>query len=487
MTSTAEKKLPLVVIFGRTNVGKSTLFNCLTESRRALTSEIAGTTRDANRAVVNWRGRDFELCDTGGIIDLGRFEGRQKKFTLRAENENEIQAKIEEQAKKILAGADLILFLVDNKIGLTADDRRMIGAVRRMMPAKQKRLLLVANKVDSRSQAARSKVFLGLGLGAPALVSAATGSGTGDLLDLILEKLSGKKAANLGKPAEDATREPEAAPEIKILIVGKPNVGKSSLLNKILGEERVIVSPIPHTTREPQDALITYRGKHYRLIDSAGISRSGQQKVFKDKQSDRLIKYGIAKTLGRLHEADLAILVIDASQPLTHQDAHIADEIVSSGRGLLIAANKWDLVADQDAKKFANYLYGKLPFIAWAPIQATSALTGAKVDKLLALAEKINDQSAISLADKEAENFLKKMVKLHKPAKGKGVKHPRLYEFKQVAVRPPRFSVRIGAKDDLHFSYLRFMMNRLRDKYGFIGTPIFIEVEKNKRVHGRAD
>jgi len=498
-----KKQLPLVVIFGRTNVGKSTLFNCLTESRQALTSDVEGTTRDANRSTVNWREAIFELCDTGGIIDLAHFAQEIKKISLRAASGKEIQLKVEDQARLLLRQADLILFLADNKSGLTREDRLMVGILRKILPEKMDHVLLVANKVDSRTQAARASEFSRLGLGEPLLISAASGAGTGDMLDIILDKLPKAKKpsfakATEGEPSyassaaealEDKSEDKKATEgekneEIKILIVGKPNVGKSSLLNSILGEERVIVSPIPHTTREPQDTLLEYGGKTFRLVDTAGISRAGRQKVFKDKISDKLIKFGIAKTLGRLREVDLAIMVLDASAPLTHQDAHIAEEIVSAGKGLLIAANKWDLIKEKNTKNFTSLIYGKLPFIAWAPIQFTSALTGAKVKNILDLALTINEERRRSLTDKEADNFLKMVVKVHRPSKGKGAKYPRLYDFKQIAIRPPRFSVRIGSKEDLHFSYIRFMMNRLRDKYGFNGTPIIIEVEKNKRVHG---
>jgi len=487
MTSTAKNKLPLVVIFGRTNVGKSTLFNCLTESRQALTSDVEGTTRDANRSTVNWREATFELCDTGGIIDLKHFREQTKKISLRAASGKEIQQKVEDQARLLLSHADLILFLVDNKSGITSEDRLMVGALRKILPEKMDKVLLIANKVDSRAQAARAGEFSRLGLGEPLLISAASGAGTGDMLDIVLAKLP--KIKKPGGTKEDLSsealaQEDKKSEEIKILIVGKPNVGKSSLLNSVLGEERVIVSPVPHTTREPQDTLLEYKGKTFRLVDTAGISRAGQQKAFKEKISDKLIKFGIAKTLARLREVDVAVMVLDASAPLTHQDSHIAEEIVSAGKGLLIVANKWDLIKEKNTKSFTNLIYGKLPFIAWAPIQFTSALTGAKVKNILDLALTINEERRRSLTDKEADNFLKWAVKVHRPSKGRGVKYPRLYDFKQVAIRPPRFSVRIGSKEDLHFSYVRFMMNRLRDLYGFQGTPIFIEVEKNKRVHG---
>lgn len=484
MLLTNNKNLPLVVIFGRTNVGKSTLFNKLTEKKQALVSGIAGTTRDANRGLVRWRGLEFELCDTGGIMKVDNLFST-KKITGAARTTDEIQQKIEEQARDNLSRADLILFLVDNASGLLPDDRETALALKKILGKRQDRVLLVVNKVDGRGTRPRAAEFNRLGLAEPMLVSAVTGAGTGDLLDEVVGRLPSLVSAMAKKTnPTDSAAKVGLDEEIKVLIIGKPNVGKSSLLNRLLGEERVIVSPIPHTTREPQDILLGYKDKTIRLIDSAGLSRRGRQKAFKDDESAKLIKYGILKTLGRLKEAHLVLFVLDINEEITRQDARILEEIIEAQKSIIIIANKWDLISEKDTVKFTNYIYGRLPFAAFAPVQFTSALTGGKVGKILDLVLEVAEQRKKEISASQLNTFLMKIVKLHKPAKGKGLKAPHIHEFKQTWSRPPRFSLRIGAKDDLHFSYVRFITNRLREKFGFSGTPIKIEVVKNKRVHG---
>lgn len=480
MEAINKNNLPLVVIFGRTNVGKSTLFNRLIESRQALVSDIPGTTRDANLATMEWRGKSFRLVDTGGIMDLGRFSRPIKKIKARANGLDEIQGQVEQRGRELLLSADLILFLVDNKAGLLPQDKQLAAALKKLPSIKPERILLVANKVDNMNQASRAAEFYRLGLGEPITVSAVTGAGTGDLLDVIV-----KKIPDVAKTVEKLLSvQPDAPREIRVVILGKPNVGKSSLLNSLLGEERVIVSPIPHTTREPQDIVIIYRGQPIRLMDTAGISKRGRQRIFKDKTDAKLVKFGIIKSLSRLDEADVALLVIDANEPITHQDAKIIQEISDRRSSLIIVANKWDLIKNKNTKAFTHGIYSRLPFAAWAPIRYTSALTGAKVHQIFDLLLEVNAARQISLTDDQAKRFLLQMVKIHRPSKGKGVKHPHIFEFRQIGVRPPRFSARIGSKDDLHFSYVRFIANRLREKYGFLGTPIRIEVVKNRKVHG---
>lgn len=483
MISYSEKNLPLVVIFGRTNVGKSTLFNLLAGKKQALTSNIAGTTRDANRAVASWRGRDFLLFDTGGIIDpSGLFDiGRDRTI---AETAGAIQKKIERQALAYLSRADLILFLADYRSGLLPDDRQMALVLQKILKEKKGKILLVINKVDGARDLSKISEFHRLALGAPSAISAVTGSGTGDLLDLVVKKLPRTKTKAEVEPA--VLPEPAAKPdsEIKAVIIGKPNVGKSSLLNRLLGEERVIVSPLPHTTREPQDTLLSYRTRSIRLIDTAGISRRGGQKIFKEKEENKLIKYGIAKSLGKLKQAEIVLLVLDIHEALTHQDARIIEEIIDAQKSLIIIANKWDLVPEKDAAKFTDYIYGKLPFAGFAPVIFFSALKGGKTGRILDLIIEVSQQRKKSLSPSQLNSFMMRLVKLHRPAKGKGTRPPRIHGFEQAHANPPRFSVRIGSKEDLHFSYVRFISNRLREKFGFLGTPIKIEVVKNKRVHG---
>ena len=497
--NSSKNNLPLAVIFGRANVGKSTLFNCLTEKNQALVSNIAGTTRDSNLNEVSWRGKKFTLVDTGGIINLLREISAKKK-------PSSLEAKVEHQARQYLTRADLILFLVDAKTGLLPMDKQMALFVKKFLKPMEK-IILVANKVDNFRQAAESAEFNKLALGEPFPVSAATGAGTGDLLDLIVKKIypvrnfnlhQGRERQNIisngVKPAIVGTKNllseeaknllSEEAKNllsensIRVCIIGKPNVGKSSLLNSILGYERVIVSPEPHTTREPQDTEIIYEGKPIILVDTAGISKKGTK-------TKGLEKHGIMKSLKALEKSDIALLVLDINKDLTHQDAKLVEEIFERKASLIIIANKWDLIAKKDVKKYSNYIYDSFPFATWAPIHFTSALSGSKTNKILDLVLKIDEGRKIILGDSQLNKFLLKIVKIHLPAKGKGARHPHIYELKQIEDNPPKFQLRIGVKDDLHFSYVRFITNRLREKFGFLGTPISIEIDKGRRTHGQ--
>jgi len=507
MNSNKKNNLPLVVIFGRANVGKSTLFNCLTEKNQALVSNIAGTTRDSNLNEVSWRGKKFILVDTGGIMEL------PKEISTKEKPDN-LEAKVQRQARQYLTRADLILFLVDTKTGLLPMDRQMALFVKKFLK-ETKKIILVANKVDNFRQAAESAEFNKLALGEPFPVSAATGAGTGDLLDLIVKKIypvrnfnlhQGRERQNIisngVKPAIVGTKNllsegtknllseeaknllSEEAKNllsensIRVCIIGKPNVGKSSLLNSILGYERVIVSPEPHTTREPQDTEIIYEGKPIILVDTAGISKKGTK-------TKGLEKHGIMKSLKALEKSDIALLVLDINKDLTHQDAKLVEEIFERKASLIIIANKWDLIAKKDVKKYSNYIYDSFPFATWAPIHFTSALSGSKTNKILDLVLKIDEGRKIILGDSQLNKFLLKIVKIHLPAKGKGARHPHIYELKQIEDNPPKFQLRIGVKDDLHFSYVRFITNRLREKFGFLGTPISIEIDKGRRTHGQ--
>jgi len=458
-----EDNSPLVVICGRTNVGKSTLFNCLTEHNQALVSNIAGTTRDSNLGEVEWASCSFRLIDTAGILDW-------RHLLTKKNPANDIDTQTQKQARSYLDRADLILLLVDAKAGLLPEDKELAVVIKKKSNYKNK-TLLVANKVDAFKLASETAQFNKLALGEPLIISAANGLGTGDLLDIIVDKL--KKSKKIIKPIKSA---PEENQKINVCIIGQPNVGKSSLLNSILGYNRVIVSPIPHTTREPQNTEITYKDYKINLIDTAGISKQG-------KKSTGLEKPGILKSLKALNQADIALLVIDISQPLTRQDAKLIQEIADRQKSLVFIANKWDRVEIRETKKWTEVLYDKFPFAAWAPIQFISAKTGEKVNKILDLIITIAEQRKLSLSDSQTDKFLKNVVKIHRPAKGKGLKAPRIYEFRQIKTNPPAFILRIGPNDDLHFSYVRFVENRLRERHGFLGTPINITITKERKSH----
>jgi GTPase len=467
------KKLPLVVIFGRTNVGKSTLFNTLVEKKQAIVSDIAGTTRDSNINIARWGGFAFELIDTGGIINPDENTlFKKSKGGEEIKTEDEINIKVQKQAIKYLQSSDLVLFVVDNKTGILPADRQMVNVLRKNLSGEiEDKIFLIANKVDSGAQTAEAAEFNKLGLGEPIAVSAVTGAGTGDLMDLIAKYLKKRKLS--------ARELPEEEEKIRACILGKPNVGKSSLLNSLVGYEKVIVSPIPHTTREPQNTELKYSGKKIIFIDTAGISQHAHK-------TEGLEKYGVEKSLGTLRRADIALLVLDINEGITHQDARLVEEIVEAGKSLIIIANKWDLVAERNTKKYTETIRDNFPFANWAPIQFVSAKTGEKVQKIFDLILELEAARKIKLSVSQLSHFLSKIVKIHYPAKGKGTRAPHIYEIRQEGENPPLFSVRIGTDDNLHFSYTRFIINKLREQYGFAGVPIKIYVENKPHVHGQA-
>lgn len=467
-----KRKSASVVIFGRTNVGKSTLFNTLTEKRQALTADAEATTRDANVAMVDWQGSGFELTDTGGIIDIKNLTAAKKQ----ARQIEDIDAIVQARAREYLSRADLILFLVDTRAGLMPDDRAMAMYLKKR--DWHKKTLLVANKADNPKLRDQVADFNKLGLGAPLPVSATNSSGTGDLLDEVIERLPAAKL----KPGPD--KDSELTP-IKVSIIGKPNVGKSSLINRLVGENRLIVSDTAHTTREPQDININFRGRLIQLVDTAGIHKQGRKAVNRGRGRGSLTNASIAKSLATLKHADIALLMLDINEEVTKQEAKLIEDIIKQKASLIIVANKWDRIKERDTKHYSQEIYKCLPFATWAPIQFCSALTGEKTGKILELVLEVYAQRQTKISDNALSKFLNRVVKQHKPAKGRGTKHPRIWELKQVESDPPVFMVRIGAKDNLHFSYLRFMENRLREKFGFLGTPVTLYVERNRQVHGQ--
>lgn len=472
-------ELPRVVIFGRANVGKSTLFNTLTERKQALVADIAGTTRDTNFGDMSWNGLNFELADTGGFLDL-------KFLASKKANPQSIDERVQVQARQLLTRADLILFVVDNNDGLMEQDQQMAKLLKQIINDQDK-IILVANKVDHAKRANEASAFYRLGLGEVHTISAASGVGTGDLLDLVVNKLRNSSS----EPLNDSTKpesddQVDSDPEnnevddtIKIAIIGKPNVGKSSLVNSLLGYERVIVSPIAHTTREPQNTKLTFGGRNFILIDTAGINKHWDH-------TDQLTKAGITKSLAIINEADIVFLVLDISDELTKQEAKLTEEIITLHKSLIIVANKWDLVPDRDPKVHGRRIYQTLPFVQFAPIHFMSAKNRTKLESLMKLAIKIADNRKLEVTYSQLLKFIKTCVKRHKPTKGKGSRFPHIYNFFQTKSNPPEFAVQVGSKEYLADSYLHYIANQLRLKYDLEGTPINIWVDK-RRVGAKLD
>jgi GTPase len=485
-----KNKYPKIVIFGRTNVGKSTLFNCLTEKKLALASDIEGTTRDSIIGEVEWDNKCFELIDTGGIMDL-KFLNQSKTAKKKLEKTkmdfvdtvDDIDMQVQQQASDYIKKAKLILFVVDARDGVMPQDKEMILIIKKMLP-NIKNVLLVANKVDSLKQRKELAEFNKLGIGEPIAISATTGSGTGDLLDIIVDKFKELKIKTIPRCEVEAQKKIDS---INVGIIGKPNVGKSSLINSILEEDRIIVSSVAHTTREPQNTYIEYKDEIINLIDTAGISKRGQKSAKHLKTKNTLEKLSITKTLSSLANADICLLMIDINDGITHQEARIVQSIIENRISLIIVANKWDLIEHKDTKEYTSFIYDHLPFVRWAPIQFVSALTGSKVHNILDLVLEVDKARKTQVSDNALSKFLQKIIKRHKPAKAKGTKHPYVYELRQINTNPPKILVRIGSKDTIHFSYVRFIENRIREKFGFLGTPLNMSIEKNKRVHGQEE
>ncbi|MFA5020787.1 MAG: ribosome biogenesis GTPase Der [Patescibacteria group bacterium] len=449
--------LPKIAIVGRANVGKSTLFNRIIEKQKALVSALSGTTRDRNIAVGEWCGSSFELIDTGGLdIDLNE------------ETHQDIAKGVIRQALGAIKSADLILFLVDLNEGATPSDRKLAKEL--IIGGFQDKIILVGNKAETARNKKYDAGVYKLGLGEPMAISAASGSGVGDLLDLILTKIKKVELA----PAEDAAK------PIKVALLGRPNVGKSSILNSILGEERVIVSAVAHTTREAHDIVFNYNGQDYLIIDTAGLRR--QAKV----DEEGLEKKSIGKTLDAIHNCDVAVLVTEVNQKIDMQDKKITQEILESGKSVIIVANKWDLIEDKDTdtiNSFVDYYRRSFPYLWWAPLIFVSAKDNLRTKKILELISEVAASRKMKISDSQLDKFLKQRIKQHHPSRGKGLKNPYLYEIKQVSVNPPRLEIMVNDPAILHFSYIRFLQNNLREQFKIIGTPIQIELKKWSETH----
>lgn len=443
-------KQPLVAIIGRPNVGKSTLFNRLTGSRKAIVGDEPGITRDRMFGDVEWKSKTFRLVDTGGIVP---------------DDEAIIPANIFKQASFAIDESVAIVWVLDSRAGVTPLDEELGVLLRNT----SKPVIIAANKVESRKVENEAGEFYQFGF-EMAPISAEHGTGIGDLLDMVFEHLEFEDESDTEKP-----------PEIKLAIIGRPNVGKSSLLNKLLGEERVIVSPIAGTTRDSIDTHLTVDGQDYLLIDTAGIRRKGKTTEMSEKLS-------VIMARKSLERADVAIMIVDAVEGVTHLDANIAGYALDSGCSIIIAVNKWDALEEKETNtiyEFERDLRQHMKFLDWAPVVTISALNGQRVTKILPLAKEAFEARNRRVQTSLLNRFFEDAVLQPKggtapaPVKG-GVSRLKVQFITQAGIKPPLFILfTSGGKAGLHFSYLRYIENRLREEFTFFATPIRL-VERHK-------
>ena len=431
--------LPIVAIVGRPNVGKSTLFNKILQRRLAIVEDVPGVTRDRLYAVADWAGYNFTLVDTGGFVWAG----------------DPLAQSVTRQAREAIAESDVVLLMLDAKTGITADDEEIAGLLRKS----NKPVVVTVNKVDTFSGGAGDvSEFYRLGLGEPQAISAANGLNVGDILDTLVKHLP-------------QVPEQEDADVISVGIIDRPNVGKSSLLNLLAGSERAVVSPIPGTTRDAVDIDITRNGKQFRFVDTAGLRR-------KSRISSGVEYYSMLRTIRAVQRCDVCLLMLDANEGLTEQDQRIAGIAHQEGKAVIVVANKWDLV-DKDTHTMAKLkkeLLSGLQFMDYALVEFTSALTGSRVDKLFPLLEETHSQYRRRITTGLVNDLLNDALVINPPSsRGKKL---RIYYMTQVSVAPPTFVLFVSDPEALHFSYIRYLENRLREAFGFQGTPIRFTVRK---------
>ena len=433
---------PTVAIIGKPNVGKSTFFNYIVGSRISIVEDTPGVTRDRIYAETNWRGRTFTVVDTAGI---------------EPESEDIIISQMREQAKIAIDIADVIVFLTDVKQGVTAADEEI--AI--MLKKSKKPVVLVCNKADNMSKDKNEIYeFYNLGVGDPYPVSAANALGIGDVLDAIYENFPEKDPSE-----EDNDR-------IRVAVIGKPNVGKSSLINKILGQNRAIVSSIAGTTRDAIDTEYENQYGKYVLIDTAGIRR-------KSKVTESIEKFSIMRTLLAIERADVCLMMIDALEGVTDQDAKIAGEAHEAGKGIIIVVNKWDEYEKETGtlEKYKKEIYNKLSYLSYAPVIFISAKTGQRVDKLFTIINNVAEQNAKRISTSLLNQVINEAIAIVQPPTDKGRRLKILYGT-QASIKPPTFVIFVNNKELFHFSYERYLVNQIRKEFGLEGTPIRVIVRE---------
>lgn len=435
---------PIVAIVGRPNVGKSTLFNVLAGEKISIVQDTPGVTRDRIYADINWLDYNFTLIDTGGI---------------ESESDNIILKSMREQAEIAIETADVILFMTDVRQGMVDDDAKVADMLRRS----KKPIVLVVNKVDSFEKFMPDVYeFYNLGLGDPHPISGSSRLGIGDMLDEVV--------SHFNESAKDDTEDERP----RIAIIGKPNVGKSSIINKLLGEDRVIVSDIAGTTRDAVDTEIVRNGREYVFIDTAGLRR-------KSKIKEDIERYSIIRTVSAVERCNVAVLVIDATEGITDQDAKIAGIAHDRGKGMIIAVNKWDAIEKNDKTiyKFTEEIRNKLSYMPYAELLFISAQTGQRLPKLFETIDAVIENHSLRIATGVLNEIMSEAVAMQQPPSDKG-KRLKLYYITQVSVKPPTFVIFVNDKELMHFSYTRYIENRIRESFGFRGTPLKFIIRERK-------
>ena len=433
---------PIVAIVGRPNVGKSTLFNKIGRKRLSIVDDMPGVTRDRIYMDANWLNHEFTMIDTGGI-----------EF----DESNHMLASMRQQAQIAMEEADVILFLVDGRAGLTAQDEEVAHVLRRT----KKPIVLGVNKIDSPQREVDIYDFYNLGLGDPIPLSASNLMNIGDLLDAVV--------ASFPENTEDEYDDDE----IRIAVIGRPNVGKSSIVNKILGEERVIVSDVPGTTRDAIDTHFMENGIKYTLIDTAGMRRRG-------KVEEPVERYSVIRSLRAIDRSDVVLLMINAAEGITEQDKKIAGYAHESGRGVVIVVNKWDIYPEKDDRstlRFTEDLRDEIGFLQYAPVLYASALTGQRVSRVTALVKYVAEQQSMRIKTSILNELIRDAISVNPPPMHRG-RQLKILFMTQVDIRPPKFILFVNDPELMHFSYLRFIENKLREHFGFEGTPLRLIVRK---------
>ena len=504
------KTLPSVVLVGRPNVGKSTLFNRLSRTRRAIVTPMAGTTRDVLAQPVSWLGRTFALTDTGGMFGA---------------SEDPLHALVLDRGHRAIADADLLVFVVDGREGLVPGDKEIAKAVR----AANVPVLLAINKCDDKRSRTGALEFHRLGFDASFEISAEHGEGTGDLLDAVIPLLPGgatehppsrdgarfgetspgdlddpgdppsRADARFGETSPDDVSERRVRPgprdvvsgfrhehpdEVAVAIIGRPNAGKSSLVNRLLKEERMIVSEMPGTTRDAVDTMLTWHKRQFRIVDTAGIRRAGRV-----AGSSQVEQVSVLLARRAIEGADIVVLVVDAHAGVTDQDAAIAGEADKAGRGIIIVANKWDLMkgrGEDFSKTWDDELRRRLKFMDYASILHLSALTGERTPKLLEAIDRVGAARRLRVKTPALNKMVERIALEHPPA-SPGRKHVRIMYATQVSAGPPTFVFFTNVATSFHFSYMRYLENKLREEFGFEGTPVRIQVRSRRRKDEAAE